>query len=351
MEITDETLKLATIGIGLSKNWKKYKAELYDKYPEHKDAELTLYGHLGHEKGAIITPYKNLNKQEKTQIIPFFKNNGTKRPAGYVIVPKDGPAMVCYHGTKFGELSDGGTREIYHDLQTQPTDMQFGKEKHPVHKGFKAEYEASKENLYQILNAIDPPREVLFSGHSLGGAVATIATLDAATNTKIQVGGLVTCGAPPALSSGAANLYHQTGLSEKTFRMEQIFDPFPRLLKSKYEHVGKRIKLDAGSLKIHGSNVYNAMAKKITDENMKEAKPSKAMRRAELLAGSDVDRDIKRVSSLEGYYEAIKKLPKQIFYSAVKEVIRIRGVLSKNSVKPNSPPPERMSVSHASRSV
>lgn len=53
MEITDETLKLATIGIGLSKNWKKYKADLYDKYLEHKDAELTLYGHLGHEKGAI----------------------------------------------------------------------------------------------------------------------------------------------------------------------------------------------------------------------------------------------------------------------------------------------------------
>lgn len=322
MEITDETIKLASIGIGLSKNWNKYKAELDNKYPEYKDA----------------------------QIIPFSKNNGTKRPAGYVIVPKDGPAMVCYHGTKFGELSDGGSREIYHDLQTQPTAMKFGNQEHQVHTGFKVEYEASKENLYEILNAIDPPREVLFSGHSLGGAVATIAALDAATNKQIQVGGLVTCGAPPTLSPGAANLYHETGLSEKTFRMEQIFDPFPRLLKSTYEHVGKRIKLHAGSLKVHGSNVYNAMAKKITDENIKEAKPSRAMKRAELLAGSDIDSNIKRASSLELYYEAIKELPSQIFYSAVKQVNRMRGVLSKNSAEPNSPRPPGPKSNSKSRS-
>jgi hypothetical protein len=90
--------------------------------------------------------------------------------------------MVSYHGTRFREAFGNGGQDIANDLNAKFDNMKFGDLSCPAHEGFKKEYESSKASLYEILNKRENKNEVDFTGHSLGGAAAGLATLDAATN-------------------------------------------------------------------------------------------------------------------------------------------------------------------------
>lgn len=206
-------------------------------------------------------------------ITPFYKNNGTKRAAGYVIKTGN-KALVCYHGTKFSEVFDGGYKEIRHDLQSKPVEMSLanGTKVH-VHKGFKKEYDASKESLNNVLDNLSAGTELIFTGHSLGGSVAQIAALDAETNPKrnFNVAAAIVYGSPPVFAK-EDSLTVSALLGEKTYRVEQTLDPVPGLFLRKLSHIGKVIRGDAGSVKLHGSNTYNHMAaNRLEQEHIDEA--------------------------------------------------------------------------------
>lgn len=194
-------------------------------------------------------------------ITPFYKNNGTKRAAGYVIKTGN-KALVCYHGTKFSEVFDGGYKEIRHDLQSKPVEMSLanGSKVH-VHKGFKKEYDVSKESLNNVLDNLSAGTELIFTGHSLGGSVAQIAALDAQTTTqkRFNVAATIVYGSPPVFAKEDSQ-YVSSLLEDRTFRVEQTLDPVPGLFSRKLSHIGKVIRGDAGSVKLHGSNTYNHMA-------------------------------------------------------------------------------------------
>lgn len=154
---------------------------------------------------------------------PFYKNDGTKSPAGYVI-ETDTKTMICYHGTQFTN-----PREIMHDLQASKSEMQFGNKKYKVHTGFKKEYESSKDDLDRVLNEMKIDKTLEFSGHSFGGAVSHLAALDYKTRENApEIKGLITFGSPRVFSKESAIEYNNL-LGQGTLRVKQKADLVPKI--------------------------------------------------------------------------------------------------------------------------
>ncbi|MEK6734767.1 MAG: lipase family protein [Pseudomonadota bacterium] len=284
---TLESIKAAALGVALTN--KGPESQKYDEYLKNLKDQLAQNG------DSIVG-----------EPIPFYKE-GVKSPAGYVIETNN-QVMVCYHGTQFGKVFGSGGTEIRHDLQTEQVNMQFGDQQLGVHKGFKAEYDASKESLYAALKKVDTSKGVSISGHSLGGAVAQIAALDATANPKdppIKINEVVTFGGPRVLSNEAAAEYNKLRLSEKTMRIKQKWDPVPRLVpKSKnYAHVGNKISVDAGTNSVHSGSVYRKIGKKVLNEDhVKNARSS--------------DEPV----TMETYLDIVMRVTKEQFAAAIKSV-------------------------------
>ncbi len=290
------TLKQAVYGVSISNKDLDKKSKKLDKYIEKLD------GYLAEDGDSFL------------HATPFGDKNGC------VIVTKN-KVMVCYHGTKFEDYfsSDAddkkrARREMDNNLLTSPAKMNFGDKEVDVHKGYKNEYEQSKNNMLKILNgALEHPNDqkpIEFNGHSLGGAVATIAALDfVCSNSNIDVNrvSVNSFGAPKFFSSGAKELCKEKGLENKITRVAQYLDPvvnFPR--NGKYEHVGKEISL-VGAATLHSTNTY----RKIADKK---------------LAPKHID------PSLSGYRKLVEKLNTAMIglsQSIKRQVNKLRGCTAK----------------------
>lgn len=246
------TLKQAVYGVSISnKDFGKGRSKKLEKYIDKLDGYLVEDG----DSFLHATPFGDKN--------------------GCIIVTKK-KIMVCYHGTKFEDYFSSdpdekkrSRREMGNNLLTSPVKMGFGGQEVDVHEGYRNEYEQSKKNMLDILNeALQPPNDqkpIEFNGHSLGGAVATIAALDfVCSNSHIDVNrvSVNSFGAPKFLSSDAKQLCIDKGLGERITRVTQYLDPvvnFPRT--KNYEHVGEEISL-VGVATLHSTNTYRKIADK-----------------------------------------------------------------------------------------
>lgn len=253
------------------------------------------------------------NRETRTKApIPFYKE-GVKSPAGYVI-ETDKQVMVCYHGTQFNKILSSGGTEIKHDLQIGQKTMKFGNNNLKVHRGFKSEYESSKESLFEALRQTDPNKTVNASGHSLGGATSQIFALDAATNhPKIKIGMVHTYGSPRVFSIEAAQKYNEVGLGDKTLRIKQKYDPVPRLVPKKkgYAHVGSKVSVNANVKSVHSGSIYRKIGSKVlTVDDIANARQS--------------DKPV----PIKTYCTAISRLTKETFLAALESIKKISKSIS-----------------------
>lgn len=243
MDITNRTVEIAAWGVSMA---------TYSKnYANHQDKVIEL-----------ISPDNIMS------VKPFFKNSKDKYPAGLIIETKD-YVLISYRGTKLSN-----PKEIFHDLQMHKSNMEFAGENHTLHTGFMKEYKASKDNLVKTLSQTDSSKPIIFSGHSLGGALANIAALDFASNKIIEnakVDNVVTFGAPRVFSSNAVNLYNKLGLGKKTLRVVQKGDPCPEMVPYiDYRHAGKKITL-LDNARIHSNTAYRNITSKLQQHRIDRA--------------------------------------------------------------------------------
>ncbi len=237
--------------------------------------------------------------------IPFYKK-GVKSPAGYVI-ETDKEVLVCYHGTQFGKVFGSGGKEILHDLQISRAKMNFGGQEVSVHSGFKAEFESSKESLYQALAQTNlKDKGVHLAGHSLGGAASQIAAMDLSTHFGVKVNKVTTFGGPRVFTKDAADLYNSKGLGDVTLRVKQNLDPVPRLVpRGMYHHTGKKISLKSSKRSVHSGAVYRDIGtKKVTEKDIANARESD-----------------KPWSFTESYVKPVMKMTKAAFVMAYQATI------------------------------
>jgi hypothetical protein len=114
------------------------------------------------------------------------------------------------------------------DLNFFMTGSGFGSSGGGVHGGFKSAYESVKTEIQSVLSQENvKKRPTFFVGHSLGGALSTLAAADALAQ-GVNVAGLLTLGQPRTGNTEFAGKF-SSALREKYLRYVHANDPVPHL--------------------------------------------------------------------------------------------------------------------------
>ena len=171
-------------------------------------------------------------------------------------------AWLAFRGTKTKE-------NIKTDLRINVTEMPgVGK----VHRGFYTAYTSIKPQVDAALarHAEAGKDKIHITGHSLGGALATLAAVDLAQEGK-NIDQVTTFGSPRVLSSSAAQTYHALGLNECTLRLSQQRDPVPQAVPRQlgYRHIGVHVDLPrVKEAPLHKMKGYRQGAQALKDDKI-----------------------------------------------------------------------------------
>ena len=111
-----------------------------------------------------------------------------------------------------------------------------------VHEGFVSEYKLFREKIIEYVS-MHPDKEVYVTGHSLGGALATLASFDIASSLDRPVNS-ITFGAPRVGQENFRLAFEELPIT--MYRVVVANDPVPRVpgMLITYEHVGQLIQID-----------------------------------------------------------------------------------------------------------
>ena len=162
-----------------------------------------------------------------------------------------------------------------------------------VHKGFYNGFAAVKLLLEEELKRLSP-KTILITGHSLGGALATIAAAE--WNKFYPITGVYTYG-QPAVGKGTFSTFFSTHYSDKFFRFVNDDDIVTRVPPT-YQHIGKLFHFDErGELKFR-TEAMTAGENGVALEMMSEAEFDYF--RAQLLAQRARQNSAPVIESVEG---------------------------------------------------
>ena len=126
-----------------------------------------------------------------------------------------------------------------------------------AHEGFVSEYILFRE---KVIDYVDkhPDKEIHVVGHSLGGALATIASFDIASSLNREVN-TVTFGAPRVGTNDFRNAFEKLPIN--LFRVVVANDPIARVpgMLIPYEHVGQLIQIDESGDMYEPSDINTAI--------------------------------------------------------------------------------------------
>lgn len=114
-----------------------------------------------------------------------------------------------------------------YDFTAQQTEFTPIKNVGNTHKGFTDIYLALREQIFQLLELLRPELPLFITGHSLGGALATLAAIDIATNSSFQAPIVYTFGAPRVGDPTFVKSYNYT--VPVHWRIQNKFDIVPHL--------------------------------------------------------------------------------------------------------------------------
>ncbi|MEF2244280.1 MULTISPECIES: lipase family protein [unclassified Paenibacillus] len=140
-------------------------------------------------------------------------------PFGFVIT-SDQATIIAFRGTS-------SAVDWVSDFIAQQTLYRPVKNAGQTHKGFTDIYMSARDQVIELLLQTPPDRPLFITGHSLGGALATLAALDIAKNTYFFEPFVYTFGAPRVGDPEFVKFYNYTIASHWRFQNE--FDIVPHL--------------------------------------------------------------------------------------------------------------------------
>ncbi|MEC2128361.1 lipase family protein [Brevibacillus centrosporus] len=99
-------------------------------------------------------------------------------------------------------------------------------------RGFTCLYRSTRDELIRKINHFSGAKRLLVAGHNYGGAIAVMAALDIAVNTKFEQPFVYTYGSPRIGDPAFAHRFNQT--IENSFRIVNIHDPYSTFPDPKY---------------------------------------------------------------------------------------------------------------------
>ncbi|OJH30963.1 E3 ubiquitin-protein ligase SlrP [Wolbachia endosymbiont of Armadillidium vulgare] len=211
-------------------------------------------------------------------------SNSYNRDAGYIFI-KGEEVTIAYHGTR--DLND-----VKEDLRASLAKLSFLPEDHYVHSGFYFLFKRSWPSIHKVLQGYANDQglaikdlKINVTGHSMGGALASIAALCLNKTENAEDVHVATFGSPRVFYNGAAKVYNDC-LGNKTTRVACQSDPVPCLPHGNagmhYKHVGKPLKLETGKAleylepHYHKVDTYYNLIQEVQQENFKsDNNPSK----------------------------------------------------------------------------
>ena len=133
----------------------------------------------------------------------YFHSDDTDSDA-YIMCNRD-RLVIAFRGTEFTLVDGIGIDDIITDLDVKPVRYEYckveGSQQMLVHRGFQLQYVAIRQQMRDYVTEkcdYHRPKTVLVTGHSLGGALATLCGLDLTLNPvkyqpKIKI---ITIGSP-----------------------------------------------------------------------------------------------------------------------------------------------------------
>ena len=178
------------------------------------------------ESGIIISKCATLCKDSyNTQVMQerefqYFFSQDTGLDC--FIKSEDDITWVVFRGTETDNLNDVCTDALTFRVKTP-----FLPEECKIHAGFLMQYKSSRSLIIDIIQTLNNPK-VVCTGHSLGGALATICALDTETNIAGEIETFcVTFGSPRVGGRHFCNLFNS--LIDNSFRFVDVNDPIPRV--------------------------------------------------------------------------------------------------------------------------
>lgn len=163
--------------------------------------------------------------------------DGAKDTAGF-IVANDDVVVVVFRGTKT-------VSNMLTDINALKTGFSHGEVSGQVHAGFLSAGTPVFDDIRRKLSRLqDSNQPILFTGHSLGGALATLAVARRLVPPG-QVFGLYTYGSPRVGDNGFAATFDGR-YKQRTFRFSNYRDPVTRVPPELigYRHVGRLLYFD-----------------------------------------------------------------------------------------------------------
>mmetsp|Transcript_5501 Transcript_5501/g.14367 ORF Transcript_5501/g.14367 Transcript_5501/m.14367 type:complete len:650 (+) Transcript_5501:3-1952(+) len=155
-----------------------------------------------------------------------------------------------------------------------------GKDTLLVHYGFIRAYSTIRHTLVRLLHKLidDKPYRIVLTGHSLGGALTTVAGLDLSREFPDREMAVYSYGSPKVGNERFAELYNKT--VPNTYRVVNGADLCPRMPRGPYRHVGKAVLINSegvvddfadckeeNPLQVQGDSMWSSLEKFIDEEN------------------------------------------------------------------------------------
>ena len=164
----------------------------------------------------------------------FFQHDATDTQAYSVRDEDSGTLFIVFRGTS--NLSDWAT-----NLQSWMTKSPYGW----VHAGFLTAWRGIREVMQkEILHALGPKSRVVVTGHSLGGALATLCSVDLAQTIGVKDIACVTFGSPRVGGRSFRKAFREAGITSGRYAIQA--DPviyIPSVFMA-YVHVPGKVVLD-----------------------------------------------------------------------------------------------------------
>lgn len=184
--------------------------------------------HAAYTKGFDMKDFKLLGR---------FENAGTDTQGIFGVTYGD-TLVLAYRGSE-----ETGINDWIQDLKFIPADYPYGDGNSAikVHSGFISAYNSVREAMVKVAKE-SSHKKVLCTGHSLGGALATLSAGDVKYNVPGKEVSVYTFGSPKVGNSDYVKFYNK--LVPQTFRFVNGVDIVPSLppdipLLVDYEHVGQ----------------------------------------------------------------------------------------------------------------
>ncbi|MFC0214758.1 hypothetical protein ACFFK0_20330 [Paenibacillus chartarius] len=156
---------------------------------------------------------------------------GSSRYRGYVI-EAPGTIIAAFRGTD-------GLRDLGTDLKLQPVPYPYSRKAGFVHRGFIELYQHQiRSPLMHALRRLSPNKKLILTGHSMGGALATLAAVDVALHTRFRKPCVYTFGSPKVGDIQFASEYDRlVPLSVRVENVRDVITAFPPALGAEFAYV------------------------------------------------------------------------------------------------------------------